>query len=259
MEKPEKISRTIKKKETKQNVLAAKKTRRKASPRKARSNKKTATSRITGKEKTRKESNVKREDRVAPARSTSRTNASREDKRNNVAKEERASQAKTSSADQTIIDKVRIHQSVAILVDGNNIEMSIHSMLNKKKAMINFDTLVPKLLKERGLNRLIYFREGKSISSKLAERLHNLYYGTVVPCHKSADIPLTIAATQIAEKVDTIIILSGDADYVELVKHLTSRGVRVEIAAVEQTTASILRDAVDHFFPITREDCFVLG
>ena len=163
------------------------------------------------------------------------------------------------SPEAAYVPTVRIRQSVAILVDGNNIEMSIHSMLNKKKAMINFDILVPKLLKERGLNRLIYFREGKSISSKLAERLHNHYYGIVVPCHKSADIPLTIAATQIADKVDTIIILSGDADYVELVKHLTSRGVRVEIAAVAQTTASILREAADHFFAITKEHCFVLG
>lgn len=173
--------------------------------------------------------------------------------------ESKETKTKNTPSEYPTSPLVTIRQSVAILIDGNNIEMSIHAMLKKKKAMINFDTLVPKLLKERGLNRLIYFREGKSISSKLAERLHNLYYGTVVPCHKSADIPLTIAATQIAEKVDTIIILSGDADYVELVKHLTSRGVRVEIAAVEQTTASILRQAADHFFGITEEDCFVLG
>ena len=122
--------------------------------------------------------------------------------------------------------------------------------------MLNFDSLIPKLLMERGLNRLIYFREGKNISTKLAERLHNHYYGIVVPCHKSADIPLTINATQLAAKVDTIIILSGDADYVELVRHLKSRGVRVEIAAVEKTTASILRDEADHYTAITEEDVF---
>ena len=202
----------------------------------------------------------KRDKRESPPRQTTHTkSSSRDDKRSHPKRDEKSNSSKSSTTDVVPTPKVRIHQSVAILVDGNNIEMSIHSMLQKKKAMINFDTLIPKLLKERGLNRLIYFREGKSISSKLAERLHNLYYGTVVPCHKSADIPLTIAATQISEKVDTIIILSGDADYVELVKHLTSRGVRVEIAAVEQTTASILRNAADFFFPITKDDCFVLG
>ncbi|MEL6868106.1 MAG: NYN domain-containing protein, partial [Bacteroidota bacterium] len=108
------------------------------------------------------------------------------------------------------------------------------------------------------LSRLIYFREGLNISTKLAERLHRHYYGTVVPCHKSADIPLTINATQIAEKVDTIIILSGDSDYVELVRHLRSRGVRVEIAAVEANTANILKEEADYFYSITKEDAFVL-
>ena len=79
-----------------------------------------------------------------------------------------------------------------------------------------------------------------------------------MPCHKSADIPLTIKATQIAPKVDTIVILSGDSDYVELVRHLRGEGVRVEIAAVEQTTAKILKDEADHFTAITKEDCYIL-
>lgn len=153
--------------------------------------------------------------------------------------------------------EVYISQSVAILVDGNNIERSIDGAFKFNGGMTNFDTLVPRLLGDRSLNRLIYFREGKNISSKLAERLHHNYYGSVVPCHKSADIPLSIKATQLANKVDCIIILSGDADYIELVRHLKSEGVRVEICAVEQTTAKILIDEAEHFHPITRDDVFV--
>ena len=64
--------------------------------------------------------------------------------------------------------EILINQSVAILCDGNNIERSIHGMSKSTKAMINFDELIPKLLNGRGLNRLIYFREGKSISKKFA-------------------------------------------------------------------------------------------
>ena len=150
-----------------------------------------------------------------------------------------------------------INQSVAILCDGNNIERSIHEMSKLTNAMINFDTLIPKLLNGRGLNRLIYFREGKSISEKFADRLHENYYGSVVPCHKSADIPLTIKATQLASKVDTIIIMSGDSDYVELVMHLRGEGVRVEIAAVRDTTAQILIDKSDYMHEITSNDWFV--
>lgn len=152
---------------------------------------------------------------------------------------------------------ILINQSVAILCDGNNIERSIHEQSKMANAMVNFDALIPRLLNGRGLNRLIYFREGQNISSKLAERLHEHYYGSVVPCHKSADIPLSIKATQLASKVDTIIIMSGDSDYVELVQHLKSEGVRVEIAAVTETTSKVLIEEADHFHPITREDWFV--
>ena len=150
--------------------------------------------------------------------------------------------------------QIIINQTVAILCDGNNIERSIHE--TEPNAMINFDTIIPRLLNGRGLNRLIYFREGKNISSKLAERLYDHYYGSVVPCHKSADIPLSIKATQLASKVDTIIIMSGDSDYVDLVRHLKSEGVRVEIAAVEKTTAKILRDEADYFHAVKKEDLF---
>jgi len=153
--------------------------------------------------------------------------------------------------------EILINQNVAILCDGNNIERSIHEQANNTSAMVNFDKLIPKLLSGRGLNRLIYFREGQNISSKLAERLHTQFYGSVVPCHKSADIPLSIKATQLASKVDTIIIMSGDSDYVDLVGHLKSEGVRVEIAAVEKTTARILIEEADYFHPITPDDWFV--
>ena len=152
---------------------------------------------------------------------------------------------------------IQIDQCVAILIDGNNIERSLQSILNKN-VLANFDTLVPRLLGDRALNRLVYFREGKDISIKLAERLLENFHGSVIPCHKSADIPLTIFATQVAQKVDTIIILSGDSDYVELVRYLKSRGVRVEIAAVEKNTASVLIDESDHFTPITVDDAFEL-
>ena len=154
------------------------------------------------------------------------------------------------------MDPIQITQSVAILCDGNNIERSIHEESKSTQTMINFDDLIPKLLNGRGLNRLIYFREGKAISTKFAERLHENFYGAVIPCHKSADIPLSIKATQLSSKVDTIIIMSGDSDFVELVRHLKSEGVRVEIAAVKSTTAKILLEEASYFHEITKDDWF---
>lgn len=161
--------------------------------------------------------------------------------------------------EDSLSPEVLITQSVAILVDGNNIERSIHEEAKDPNTMVNFDTLIPRLLDNRGLNRLVYFREGKHISAKLKERLHTRYHGSVRPCHKSADIPLSIKATQLASKVDTIIIMSGDSDYIELVSHLKSEGVRVEIAAVKRTTSQMLIEEADHFHEIIPDDWFTLS
>lgn len=153
-------------------------------------------------------------------------------------------------------EDISISQTVAILIDGNNIERSIHDQTKDANTMLNFDKLIPKLLGNRGLNRLIYFREGKQISQKLKDRLHEFFHGSVRPCHKSADIPLSITAMQLASKVDTIVIMSGDSDYIELVRHLKSEGVRVEIASVDATTAHIMKEECDHHYRINDNDWF---
>ena len=35
---------------------------------------------------------------------------------------------------------VKINQTVAILIDGNNIEMSLQTLVNDKNALVDFDT-----------------------------------------------------------------------------------------------------------------------
>ena len=152
---------------------------------------------------------------------------------------------------------VQIDQKLAVLIDGNNIEISVHKMASSPNTMIDFDKFIPKLVGSRKLTRLVYFREGKSISPKLAARLHSHFYGVVRACHKTADIPLTIEAIQLVHKVDTIIILSGDSDYLDLVRYLQSYGIRVEIASIKMSTSAALKDECDFFHDITPSDFYV--
>ena len=149
-------------------------------------------------------------------------------------------------------------QSVAVLIDGNNIGMSINSAYGQS-AMLNFDSVVPKILNGRGLNRLVYLREGKHISEKFAERLRRNFFGIVMPCMKSSDIPLTIQAVKLAEKVDTIVIFSGDSDYCELVDYLKGTGVRVEIVAMKDSASKYLLERADGHYFLTKEDIFELS
>ena len=57
--------------------------------------------------------------------------------------------------------------------------------------------------------------------------------------------------------MDTIIIMLGDSDFVELVAHLKVEVVRVEIASVHNNTAKILISEANYYHDITKEDWFV--
>lgn len=146
-------------------------------------------------------------------------------------------------------------QSVAILIDGNNIGKSINSAYGMN-AMLNFDTIIPKVLFGRGLNRLVYLREGLHISERFSERLRKNFFGIVETCYKSADIPLTIHAVKLSEKVDTIIIFSGDGDYLPLINYLKAVGVRVEIVCMKKSASSHLLNSADDYSFIKDDDIF---
>ena len=155
-------------------------------------------------------------------------------------------------------EEIKISQTVSIFIDGNNIGRSIDSAYGDN-CMLNIDAIIPKILSRRSLNGLVYLREGKFISSKFTERLKRKYFGIVESCHKSADIPLTIHAVKQSEKVDTIVICSGDSDYLPLVTYLKSVGVRVEIVCVSHSASKMLLDAADSYYFIQKEDVFNLN
>lgn len=66
----------------------------------------------------------------------------------------------------------------------------------------------------------------------------------------SWDIGLTIDALMMAPKLDTVILVTGDGDYVPLVDTLKSQGCRVEVVSFERSTAGELIRAADQYIPI---------
>ena len=70
------------------------------------------------------------------------------------------------------------------------------------------------------------------------------------------DIGIAIEAIMIAPKVDVVVLVSGDGDFVELVHALRLLGVRVEVHAFERSVGRELRDAADLFVPIGEEMIF---
>ena len=59
-------------------------------------------------------------------------------------------------------------------------------------------------------------------------------------------------AVRIAPNVDTIVLASGDGDFVQLVGYLKGQGKRVEIIAFERSASLKLREAADEFIDIEK-------
>lgn len=62
------------------------------------------------------------------------------------------------------------------------------------------------------------------------------------------DVGITVDAIKLAERLDTIVIVAGDGDYIPLVRYLQeAKGCRVEVMAFQESTSLKLREASDTF------------
>ena len=70
------------------------------------------------------------------------------------------------------------------------------------------------------------------------------------------DIGIAVEALTVAPKLDVVVLVSGDGDFLDLVHALKARGVRVEVYAFERNCGRDLRDAADLFVAIGEEMIF---
>ena len=64
---------------------------------------------------------------------------------------------------------------------------------------------------------------------------------------------MVIDAVTMADKLDVVIILGGDKDFLPLIWYLKSRGCRVEIWSWPEATSPELKEAADFYFPLTTD------
>jgi uncharacterized LabA/DUF88 family protein len=75
------------------------------------------------------------------------------------------------------------------------------------------------------------------------------------------DVGLAVDAIKMAPKLDTIIIVSGDGDFIPLVEYLkTNEGCQVEVVAFGKSTSSKLIEAADDFIDLdTNPSKYLIG
>ncbi len=151
-------------------------------------------------------------------------------------------------------------QRIAVLIDVQNL---YHSAKNLYGAKVNFNEVLKTAVSQRNLIRVFaYVVRTKSGEEKpffdaltklgIETRVRDLqeFYGGL----KKADwdVGITVDAIRISPSVDTIILASGDGDFLQLIDYLKNRGKRIEVIAFGRSTSSKLKEAADEFIDLEK-------
>jgi len=156
------------------------------------------------------------------------------------------------------------HQSqrVGIFIDTQNL---YHSAKNLYKAKVNFGNVVKEALAGRVLIRAVAYviRTESEEEKSFFEALNKIGIETKVKDirifaggAKKADwdIGMAIDAIAMANKLDTIVLATGDGDFVPLVEYLKyTYGCQVEVISFGKSSAAQLKEAVDHFTDMSED------
>jgi len=151
-------------------------------------------------------------------------------------------------------------QRIALLIDVQNL---YHSARNLYGARVNFGEILKLAVSKRNLIRAFAYvvrtktGEEKAFFDALTKlgietRVRDLqeFYGGL----KKADwdVGITVDAIRISPSVDTIVLASGDGDFLQLLEYLKNRGKRIEIIAFGRSSSSKLKEAADEFMDIEK-------
>lgn len=148
-------------------------------------------------------------------------------------------------------------QRIAVLVDAQNMYHSARNLFDGRR--VNFKAVLDKAIEGRNLIRAItyvisteggeergFFDAMENLGFEIMEKDLQIFAGGM----KKADwdVGLAIDAIKIADKVDVIVLVSGDGDFEPLVQYLKhNKGCRVEVIAFEKSTSSKLISVADDF------------
>ena len=149
-------------------------------------------------------------------------------------------------------------QRVAVFIDVQNM---YHSAKNLYEARVNFAEILKLAVAGRKLIRVFgYVVRTKTGEEKpffealiklgIETRVRDLqeFYGGL----KKADwdVGISIDAVKTAPGVDTIVLVSGDGDFIQLVEYLKNQGKRVEVMAFSRSASGRLKETADEFIDL---------
>jgi len=158
-------------------------------------------------------------------------------------------------------------QRVGVLVDVSNM---YHSAKNLYKKRVNFKEILKEAVAGRKLIRSIAYVVKteteeetpffEALSSQGFEvRMKDLQIFAGGAKKADWDVGITVDAIKLSNKLDVIVLVTGDGDYLPLVSYLqNTMGCLVEVVAFRQTASSRLVEEADDFINLSDNEKYLL-
>jgi len=158
-------------------------------------------------------------------------------------------------------------QRVGVLVDVSNM---YHSAKNLFKRRVNFKEILKSAVAGRKLIRATAYviktenEEGNAFFEALSQqgfevKMKDLQIFAGGAKKADWDVGITVDAIKLSEKLDVVILITGDGDYIPLVNYLqNTKGCLVEVMAFRQTASSKLIEEADDFVNLSEDKKYLL-
>ncbi|MFZ6035574.1 MAG: NYN domain-containing protein [Patescibacteria group bacterium] len=152
-------------------------------------------------------------------------------------------------------------QRVGVFVDVQNLYYSAKNLYGAK---VNFGEVLKTAVADRLLIRAIaYVIKADNVDEqKFFEALDNqgfevkmkdlqIFYGG----NKKGDwdVGVAIDAVRLSNKLDVVVLVTGDGDFVPLINYLKNLGVYVEVIAFSESTSSSIKTLADDFIDLSAD------
>ncbi|MAH33514.1 hypothetical protein CL615_03920 [archaeon] len=158
--------------------------------------------------------------------------------------------------------RINKEQRVGVFVDVQNM---YYSAKNLYKAKVNFSNVLRNAVAGRKLVRAIAYvikadiKEEKNFHDALEKIGYEVKSKDLQIFPGGAkkgdwDIGIAMDTIELAARLDTIVIVSGDGDYVDLLQHLKrAMGCRTEVLAFGPSSSAKLREEADEFVDMDKD------
>ena len=146
-----------------------------------------------------------------------------------------------------------------MFIDTQNL---YHSARNLYKARVNFGAVLKEAVAGRKLVRAVAYvitteaGDEKNFFDALTKLGIETKTKDLQVFHTGTkkgdwDVGLTVDAIKMSPRLDSVVLVSGDGDYIPLVEYLQTQGVQVEVVSFGKSTSNKLLEVVDDFVDLS--------